>query len=62
VFEFWESWFLRGFKDIFVALDRFYKLSVLQTGDSVQDRYMVAGGKVKGDAVVVDILCWPKDY
>jgi FkbM family methyltransferase len=60
VFEFWEDWFSRGFKETFIALDSFYELSVLQTGDSVRDRYLATGGKLDGAPAVVDILCRPR--
>ena len=60
VFEFWETWFHRDYRETFVALDSLYELSVLQTGDLVRDRYLATDGKPGGEAGVVDILCRPR--
>jgi FkbM family methyltransferase len=60
VFEFWEDWFHRGFKEIFIALDALYDLSVLQSGDPVRNRYLATDGKLDGAPAVVDILGRPR--
>lgn len=60
MFEFWESWFDRGYKNIFTLLSEWYELTVFESGASVQDRYMATDGKLSQEPTSVDILCLPR--
>jgi FkbM family methyltransferase len=62
VFEFWETWFHRGYNQLFADLEQLYELSVLQTGDPVRSCYMETDGRLDREPTVVDILCRPKRH
>jgi FkbM family methyltransferase len=59
-FEFWETWYDRGYGSLFKSLFDIYDLTVLQTGESVVARYELTQGRISGTPGTCDILCRPR--
>jgi FkbM family methyltransferase len=55
VFEFWESWWNRGYRELFDYLSPMYRMTRLATGDDAYAFYTATGGND-----VVDITCIPR--
>lgn len=55
IFEFWETWWNRGMRDVFEFLERAYTLVRLQDGKTVSVEYY---DRASGEGVV-DIACVP---
>ena len=57
IFEFWETWYNAGFKDVFSYLSRVgYGMSVLETGEDVQTAYVARDGALNREGRTADIL------
>jgi hypothetical protein len=55
LFEFWETWWDRGFREVFEYLKPAYRLIRMQDGEDVADFYYTQTGNR-----AVDILCLPR--
>ncbi len=55
LFEFWETWWNLGFRELFEYLKPLYKLIRMQDGEDVEDFYYTQTGNR-----AVDILCLPR--
>jgi FkbM family methyltransferase len=60
IMEFWETWFHRGYREMFLWLEPMYELRVLQTGELVRSAYLNTDGKLDRDAGTVDICALPR--
>jgi FkbM family methyltransferase len=60
IFEFWESWWNRGGKDIFAMLNPRYELIVAQTGMPAFSHYNSLGSQLDASNETVDIICTPR--
>jgi len=56
LFEFWETWWNRGFRELFDYLSPIYRLVRMQDGEEVERYYRDTTG-----TGAVDILCLPYD-
>ena len=55
VFEFWESWWNRGYRELFDYLNPMYRMTRLVTGDDAYAFYTSISG-----TDIVDIACTPR--
>lgn len=60
ILEFWETWFNRGYREMFLWLEPMYELRVIQTGELVRSVYLKTEGKLSREAGVVDICALPR--
>jgi len=62
IFEFWESWWDLGIRDVFEYLDQYYDLFVLQTGEEAFTLYhtLASQGRLPSSTKTVDVGCKPR--
>jgi FkbM family methyltransferase len=53
IFEFWESWWNRGVKEIFAALNPLFRMTVAQTGEPAFEHYTAFGSRLDASSGMV---------